>query len=45
MHAQTAFFGPRRRTRGMTCASHCNRSAAAIGRQKTVHAHTHCRAQ
>ena len=39
-HAEAAFFGVRRRTRGMTCASHCARSLAAIGRPKAVRAHT-----
>jgi hypothetical protein len=39
-HAEAAFFGVRRRTRGMMCASHCARSAAAIGRQKAVRVHT-----
>jgi hypothetical protein len=39
-HAEAAFFGARRHTRGMTCASRCARSFAAIGRQQTVRAHT-----
>ena len=39
-HAEAAFFGVRSRTRGMTCASHCARSFAAVGRQKVLRAHT-----
>ena len=34
VHAQTAVFGVRRRTRGMVCASHCAQSVAAVGRQR-----------
>jgi hypothetical protein len=39
-HAEAAFFGVRRHTRGMTCASRCAQSFAPIGRQQTVRAHT-----
>ena len=39
-HAEAAFFGVRRHTRGMTCASRCVQSFAAIGRQQAVRAHT-----
>ena len=34
VHAQTAVFGVRRRTRGMVCASHCAHSVAVVGRQR-----------
>ena len=34
VHAQTAVFGVRRRTRGMVCASHCAQSVAVVGRQR-----------
>ncbi len=39
-HAEAAFFGVRRHTRGMICASPCARSAAVVGRQKAGRAHT-----
>ncbi len=38
--AQAALFGVRRHTRGMMCASHCARSAAAVGRQRAGREHT-----
>ena len=40
VHAQTAVFGVRRRTRGMVCASHCAQSVAVVGRQRVGREHT-----
>jgi hypothetical protein len=40
LHAETAFFGSRRLTHGMVCASLCARSAAVVGWQRAVREHT-----